>query len=123
MTQTQETKGYNSATIEIFRSHQMKKIAALTALALTVASASAFAETFKGVVSDAMCSSDTAKASKADHEACATKCIKGGDKAVLIVGDKVYNIANQPKVTSFAGKTVTIDGTLDKDTITVASIK
>jgi hypothetical protein len=101
----------------------MKKIVALTALALTVASASAFAETFKGVVSDAMCSSDTAKASKADHEACATKCIKGGDKAVLIVGDKVYNIANQPKVTSFAGKTVTIDGTLDKDTITVASIK
>jgi hypothetical protein len=123
MTQTQETESYNSATIEIFRSHHMKKIAALTALALTVASASAFAETFKGVVSDAMCSSDTAKASKADHEACATKCIKGGDKAVLIVGDKVYNIANQPKVTSFAGKTVTIDGTLDKDTITVASIK
>jgi hypothetical protein len=123
MTQTQETKGYNSATIEIFRSHHMKKIVALTALALTVASASAFAETFKGVVSDAMCSSDTAKASKADHEACATKCIKGGDKAVLIVGDKVYNIANQPKVTSYAGKAVTIEGSLDKDTITVASIK
>jgi hypothetical protein len=101
----------------------MKKIAALTALALTVASASAFAETFKGVVSDAMCSSDAAKASKADHAECATKCIKGGEKAVLIVGDKVYNIANQPKVTSYAGKTVTIEGSLDKDTITVASIK
>ncbi len=101
----------------------MKKIVALTALALTVASASAFAETFKGVVSDAMCSSDAAKASKADHAECATKCIKGGEKAVLIVGDKVYNIANQPKVTSYAGKTVTIEGSLDKDTITVASIK
>ncbi len=101
----------------------MKKIVALTALALTVASASAFAETFKGVVSDAMCSSDTAKASKADHAECAIKCIKGGEKAVLIVGDKVYNIANQSKVTDFAGKTVTIKGTLDKDTITVASIK
>ena len=101
----------------------MKKILALTALALTVASTSAFAETFKGVVSDAMCSKDTAKASAADHTDCATKCIKGGDKAVLIVGDKVYNIANQPKVTSFAGKTVTIEGSLDKDTITVASIK
>ena len=101
----------------------MKKIVALTALALTVASSSAFAETFKGVVSDAMCSSDTAKASAADHAACATKCIKGGEKAVLIVGDKVYNIANQPKVTSYAGKTVTIEGSLDKDTITVASIK
>ncbi len=102
----------------------MKKIVALTALALSVASASAFAETFKGVVSDAMCSSDAAKASKADHADCAVKCIKGGDKAVLIIGgDKVYNIANQDKVTDFAGKTVTIEGTLDKNTITVASIK
>jgi hypothetical protein len=101
----------------------VKRIVALTALALTVASSSAFAETFKGVVSDAMCSKDTTKASAADHADCATKCIKGGDKAVLIVGDKVYNIANQPKVTSFAGKTVTIEGSLDKDTITVASIK
>ncbi len=101
----------------------MKKLVALTALAVAVSSASAFAETFKGVVSDAMCSKDTTKASAADHADCATKCIKGGDKAVLIVGDKVYNIANQPKVTAFAGKTVTIEGSLDKDTITVASIK
>lgn len=101
----------------------MKKIVALTALALSVASASAFAETFKGVVSDAMCSSDAAKASKADHADCAVKCVKGGDKVVLIVGDKVYNIANQAKATDFAGKTVTIEGALDKDTITVASIK
>jgi hypothetical protein len=101
----------------------VKKLVALTALALSVASASAFAESFTGVVSDAMCSKDPAKASAADHAACANKCIKGGEKAVLIVGDKVYNIANQPKVVAYAGKTVTIEGTLDNDTITVASIK
>ena len=45
----------------------VKKIVALTALALSVASTGAFAETFKGVVSDAMCSSDAAKASKAEN--------------------------------------------------------
>jgi hypothetical protein len=101
----------------------MKKLVAITTLALSFASASAFAATYKGVVADEMCAANPAKASSADHAAGATKCIKGGEKAVLIVGDKVYKVANQDKVVPYAGKSVTLEGTLADGTLTVASIK
>lgn len=79
------------------------------------------AETFTGVVMDQKCSGVAAM--KADS-ACIEKCIKGGSPAVLVAPDgKVYKIANQDKIVSSAGKTVSVDGKLDKDTITVASVK
>jgi hypothetical protein len=36
---------------------------------------------------------------------------------------KVYKIANQDKVVAHAGHKVTIEGTVDEDTITVESVK
>lgn len=101
----------------------VKKLVAVSILSLSLLSASALAESFKGVVSDAMCSKNTAKASSADHAACAQSCIKGGEAPVLIVGTKVYKIANPDKLVAFAGKTVTVDGSLAADTITVTSVK
>jgi hypothetical protein len=101
----------------------MKKLAALSILSLTFLSASALAESFKGVVSDAMCASNVAKASSPDHAACARKCIKGGSPAVLIVGTKVFKISNPDKLAPFAGKTVLVDGKLVGNTITVAAVK
>jgi hypothetical protein len=101
----------------------MKKLLALTALAFSLTSASAFAESLTGVVADAMCAKDAAKASSPDHAACAKKCIKGGEPAVLIVGSKVYAVSNPDKLTAFAGKTVTVDGTVSGDTLTVNSVK
>jgi hypothetical protein len=101
----------------------VKKLAALTVLTLSLTSVGAFAESFTGVVSDAMCAKNPAKASSAAHAACAKKCMDGGSPAVLIVGDKVYKIANPDKLTAFAGKTVTVDGSIDSDTITVKSVK
>ncbi len=101
----------------------MKKSVAVVALALSFASAGAFAESLTGVVADSMCASNAAKASTPEHAACAAKCIKGGSAPVLVVGDKVYKISNPDKVISFAGQKVTIDGKVDADTITVASIK
>jgi len=101
----------------------MKKLAALAILTLSFASASAFAESFTGVVSDAMCAKNPAKAGSAAHAGCAKKCIDGGSPAVLVVGDKVYKISNPDKLTAFAGKTVTVDGSVDADTITVKSVK
>jgi len=101
----------------------MKKLVAVSILSLSLLSASALAETFKGVVSDTMCSKNTAKASSPDHAACAQSCIKGGDKPVLVVGSKIYKIANPDKLVAFAGKTVTVDGSLAGTTITVTSVK
>ena len=59
-----------------------------------------------------------------DNAACAARCIKGGDPAVLVTDDgKIYKIADQDKVVAHAGHKVTITGTLDGDTIKVDSVK
>ena len=102
----------------------MKKLLAASIVSLSFLSVSAMAQTFTGVVSDSMCAkSDLAKASTPAHEACAQKCIKMGSPAVLIVGTKIYNVSNSSKLNAFAGKTVTVNGKLAGDTITVMSVK
>jgi hypothetical protein len=101
----------------------VKTLIAVTALSLSLATAGALAQSFKGVVSDAMCAQNPAKASRADHAACAQKCIKAGSPAVLIVGSKVYKVSNPDKLDPFAGKTVIVDGTLTDGTLTVKSVK
>ena len=98
----------------------MKKIAAITLLTSALA-ATAMAADFKGFVEDESCST---KPSMKNDAACAQKCIKGGDKAVLVTPDgKIYKIANQDKITAHAGMNVTVTGDLKGDTITVASVK
>jgi hypothetical protein len=102
----------------------MKKFLAVSIVSLSFLSVSAMAETFHGVVSDSMCAhNDIAKASTAGHAECAKKCIGMGSPAVLIVGTKIYKVSNAKKLDAFAGKTVTVDGSVAGDTITVASVK
>ena len=96
----------------------MKKFAALAALTLTFAS-TAFAATYKGFVSDAMCASK----GKTNTAECAAKCIKGGSAPVLVVGDKVYKIANPDTLVPHAGHNVVVEGTAKGDTLTVDSVK
>lgn len=102
----------------------MKKLVALSILSISFLSAgAAMAESYTGIVSDAMCAKDVAKASKPEHAACAKKCIGMGSPAVLIVGDKVIKVSNPKKLDAYAGKTVTVDGTMSNGTLTVASVK
>ena len=102
----------------------MKKLLTVPVLALSFLTASAMAQTFKGIVSDSMCAhNNLAKASTPAHADCAKKCIKMGAPAVLIVGTKVYSVSNAGKLNPFAGKTVTVSGTLSGNTITVQSVK
>jgi hypothetical protein len=102
----------------------MKKLAALTALALSFATTGAFAETLTGYVADAMCSKDPHKVSSADHADCAKKCIAGGDKPVLVVGEKtVYAITNPEILIPHAGEKVTVEGTVKDGALTVKSVK
>lgn len=97
----------------------MKKLAAVTVLALTFAGASAFAESLTGFVSDAMCASK----GKSNTAECAAKCIKGGSAPVLVVGDKVYKVSNPDMLVAHAGHQVTVDGSVKGDTVTVSSVK
>lgn len=101
----------------------MKRIAALAILALTLPAASAFAESYTGWVSDAMCAKNPAKVSSADHAACAKKCIDGGSPAVLVVNGKVYQVSNPDKLKDHAGEKVTVDATLDNGSLTINSVK
>ncbi len=98
----------------------MKTITALSFLTLGLA-ASGLAAEFKGFVEDTMCAGMPEMKGDAT---CAQKCIKGGSPAVLVTPDgKIYKIANQDKITSMAGKNVTVTGDLKGDTLTVASVK
>ena len=98
-----------------------RKLLATAALLLTF-SASAFAETLKGTVSDSMCGAKHINATKADME-CAQKCVKGGSPAVLIVGKNVYKIENQDAVASHIGHKVTVTGTLTGDSIHIDNVQ
>jgi hypothetical protein len=102
----------------------MKKLVALTALALSFAATGAFAETLTGYVSDAMCAKDPHKVSSADHAGCAKKCIAGGEKPVLVVGgEKVYTITNPDILIPHAGEKVTVMGSVKDGALTVDSVK
>lgn len=99
----------------------MKKTLALFA----IFAASTFAAEITGFVGDAMCGAKHAKAGDADAK-CAASCIKKGSQAVLVTPDaKVYKIDadSQAKVADMVGKTVTVNGKVSGDTITIASVK
>src|SRR5690349_17303499 len=98
----------------------MNKAILAFALASGLATAAMGAE-FKAYIIDQQCASKPAMRGDVD---CANKCIKAGSPAVLVTDDgKIYKIADQAKVIPMAGKQVTIDGTLQGETIKVASIK
>jgi hypothetical protein len=98
------------------------KIAAASVFAMTVATGTLFAApaTWTGKVSDAMCKG----VHQGDAKQCVDKCIKGGEKYVLVVGDKVYNISNQKfaDLPKFAGATAVVTGEMKDDSITISKM-
>lgn len=98
----------------------MKKIVLATTLVLSAFSLSAFGAEMTGYISDSKCG---AKGEKDAHAACAEKCVKGGASAVFVADGKVYKVDDQTKVADHIGHKVTINGTVDGDTIKVDSVK
>lgn len=101
----------------------------LVALVLTVASfayaGDAGEGSWTGWVTDTGCG---AKGAKADHAACAAKCVKehGAKYALYTPADKqVWVLSNQEEAGKMAGQEVTVKGKADKEkmTIEVASIE
>lgn len=78
-------------------------------------------QSWTGTISDSMCG---ASHGSTPAKQCTTGCVKKGAKYVIVVGDKVYSIANQdnPNLAKFAGDNVKVTGKMDGDTITVAKI-
>lgn len=98
----------------------MKKIAVIALFAMA-----AFAAEWTGYVSDSGCGAKHADGSEKSMK-CVSGCIKGkGLSAVLVVGDKVYKIAeaSKDKVMNHLGHKVTVTGNMSGDTITIDSVK
>ena len=78
--------------------------------------------TWSGTITDNMCG---ARGAKADHAACATKCVKehGAKYALYSPQDKkVYILDPQDRASDHVGHEVTVAGNLDGDTIHLTSI-
>jgi len=99
----------------------MKKL--LLLLLMVGAMSTVFANPVKltGTIDDSMCAAK-GKCDDKDPVACASKCIKMGASAVLVVDKKSYKIANQKKAVKFAGKKVTVEGNVTGDSIDITSI-
>jgi hypothetical protein len=90
------------------------------------AAALSFGASFSGVITDNMCDNADHKDMKMGNDAkCVVECVKGmNGKYVLwdAAAKKTYKLSDQKTPEKFAAKKVTVMGTLDGDTITVASI-
>ena len=108
----------------------MKRVMCLVvALLLAAAIAGSAADTWKGSISDKMCGADH---KGQDPVNCTLSCVKHGSPFVFVIDkDKILDIQNQKDptinadLTKFAGKNVTVTGTMSKDgkAVTIDSIK
>ncbi len=97
----------------------MKKFA----LCMALCSVAAFAETWKGTISDAKCGAKHADASE-KSQACVKACAKGGSAAVFVTEDgKVVPIHNGDAVTEHLGHKVTITGKMMDGAVHVDTVK
>jgi hypothetical protein len=108
----------------------MKKMSiALAALLLLSAQPRAAEQTWTGKISDSACGKKHEEAAEGngvmpDRE-CTLACVRGGSKYVLVVDDKVFQIANQDNkdLATHAGHAVKVTGELNGETITVSKIE
>ena len=99
----------------------MKKIAIfLTGAALLMAAGEK--KTVTGVITDEMCGKDHAMMNVKPDSKCVTECVKMGSKYALLSGSMVYTLSDLKTPEKFAGKKVTVTGTVDGKNIKVGSI-
>jgi hypothetical protein len=101
----------------------MRKFVVATMMLASMGALSAMAEDMTGFISDSQCKHN---GSSAKDVACSKACInKKGAAPVFVSEGKVLNFdaASADKAKEMAGEKVTIDGTVNGDTITINSIK
>jgi hypothetical protein len=96
----------------------MKKVALLALFAM-----SAFGAEIKGTISDSKCGKAHLDASEKSQK-CVAGCVKGGSAPVLVTEDgKILKISDAAKVADHLGHKVVVNGSVDGDTVTIASVK
>jgi hypothetical protein len=85
---------------------------------------SAPSQTYEGVVADTHCGAKHSPAINEGAADCTRACVHAGQHFALVDGDKVYVLEGQPDLLKrAAGVRVTITGTLNNNTISVASVR
>jgi len=98
----------------------MKKLMLLAFAFLVLGSLSlAAGKSISGTVSDSHCG---AKHATAGATGCVEHCVAGGASYVLVSGGKVYQLDAQDKFKGLGGKSVTVKGTVEGDSIKVSSV-
>ena len=98
----------------------MKHLMIIAALSLTTAMAQA--EQFRGTVTDAMCGKQHMMKNASAAE-CTRECVKAGSDFALVVGEKVYILkGDKAQLDKFAGSPVVVNGDLNGNAITVKSV-
>jgi hypothetical protein len=81
-------------------------------------------QTYEGVVTDTKCGAKHTPALSESAADCTRACVHAGEKFSLVDGDKVYTLEGQPEMLKrAAGERVTVAGTLNGNTISVASVR
>jgi len=81
----------------------------------------AWADSWTGTVSDSMCGAKHAEAS-AMAAKCVAGCVAKGAKYVLVADGKVYQLDKQADFKKYAGKSVTVTGSMNGDAIAVEKV-
>ncbi len=83
----------------------------------------AAADQMTGYVSESHCGASHSSPSAANTK-CIEKCLQGGSDPVLVVDGKIVKLDEQSKdkAKAFAGKNVTVDGSMEGDALKISSI-
>jgi hypothetical protein len=102
----------------------MRKLMFASILAASLCSFGAFAEEVTGYVSESHCGAAHSSPSE-KNTACVKKCLNGGSDPVLVSNGKVIKIdaGSKDKAVAFAGENVTVNGSLDGDTLKIDTIE
>ncbi len=94
----------------------MTKLASLLLGGALIAGAAT--QTFTGYITDTMCGKDHAAMGVTPDEKCVRECVKHdkNNKYALLSGPNVYVLSDQKTPEQFAGKKVTVTGTLYEKT-------
>ena len=71
-------------------------------------------QTYTGTITDSMCGKSHASMKMGTDANCTIACVKAGAKYVLFDGVKTYTLGDQTMPERYAGKHVTVTGSLDK---------
>ena len=86
-------------------------------LTLVIAAASILAgadRTFTGTITDSMCGKDHSSMKMGSDSKCTIACVKAGAKYAVHDGKKAYTLSDQTIPEKFAGKRVTVTGSVDQ---------